>query len=85
MQEYDKNTTIILRTAEANKSARIKGAQAKYQEIIGQARGMGIANTMRTLQMDIVNESVANTFLRLLAILDNNRTQIINIVSSPVC
>eukprot|EP01084_Bolivina_argentea_P104357 186865_1 len=84
VQEYDKNTTIILRTAEASKSARIKGAQAKYEEIIGQARGMGIATTMRTLQMDIANESVANTFLRLMSILDNNQTQIINIGSSPV-
>eukprot|EP00483_Globobulimina_turgida_P001149 UN01151 len=43
VEEYLANTTVITRTAEATKTAEIETAQAKYDEIIAQARGFGIS------------------------------------------
>ncbi len=71
------NTTIITRTAEAEKLATMDSARAQYEEIIGQARGLGIAHVIKNLGMDKYNENVSDTFVQLMSILDNNQTQIV--------
>ena len=80
--EYAANTTIITRTAEANKTAQIETAQAEYDEIIAKARGLGIASTMEAL--GIVNETEKARFLKLMAILDNADARIVDLTGSAI-
>eukprot|EP01084_Bolivina_argentea_P045126 83060_1 len=84
VQQYNANTTIITRTAEAGKLAKIESARAKYEEIIGKARGVGIGTAIRGLGMDKYNETVSDTFVQLMSILDNNQTQIVNLDSNAI-
>ena len=79
VQQYNANTTVITRTAEAEAFAKVESAKARYEEIIGQARGVGIAEVIDGLGMEEFGENVTDTFLKLMAILDNNATQIVNI------
>eukprot|EP01084_Bolivina_argentea_P137052 241365_1 len=46
VQIYTANTTIITRTAQADKTAKIRSARAEYEEIVGQARGVGMSNAI---------------------------------------
>eukprot|EP01084_Bolivina_argentea_P308112 532673_1 len=86
VQQIKANTTIILRTAEANKTTKIQSANAKYDEIIGRARGIGIADTIQILTRNDsrINNTVTHTFLKLMAILDNNQTKIVNLESTAI-
>ena len=87
VQQIQANTTIIMRTAEANKTAKIASAHAQYDEIIGRSRGIGIADTIEMLTMNGTSDdidNVTNTFLKLMAILDNNQTQIVNLESPAI-
>jgi len=76
------NTTVITRTAEANKTASIETAQAKYDEIITQARGHGMADTMSALGIDAGDEKAR--FLKLMAVLDNDASRIIEISGGAI-
>jgi len=82
VEEYTANTTIVTRTAEANKTAEIETAQAKYDEIIAEARGIGLATTMEAL--GIVAEAEKARFLKLMAILDNSEARIIDLTGSAI-
>eukprot|EP01083_Nonionella_stella_P038749 105344_1 len=82
VEEYLATTTIITRTAEANKTAAIETAQAKYDEVIAQARGEGLASTMKAL--GIVNETEKARFLKLMAILDNSNTKIVDLTGAAI-
>jgi len=65
-----------------NKTASIETAQAKYYEIIAEARGYGLASTMAAL--GIVNETEKARFLKLMAILDNNEAKIIDLTGAAI-
>ena len=82
VEEYSANTTVITRTAEANKTAMIETAQAEYDEIITQARGQGMADTMSALGITAADEKAR--FLKLMAILDNDESKIVEINSGAV-
>lgn len=82
VEEYSANTTVITRTAQANKTASIETAQAKYDEIITQARGHGMADTMGALGIEASAEKAR--FLKLMAVLDNDASRIIEISSGAI-
>ena len=82
VEEYTAEATIVTRTAEANKTAAIETAQAKYDEIVAEARGQGLANTMAAL--GIYNETEKARFLKLMAILDNSDAKIVDLTSSAI-
>mmetsp|Transcript_77301 Transcript_77301/g.94785 ORF Transcript_77301/g.94785 Transcript_77301/m.94785 type:complete len:303 (-) Transcript_77301:129-1037(-) len=73
------NTTIITRTAQANKTSLIEKAQASYEKIIGDARGQGL--TIVINKLGINNDDTKSKFLKLMAILDNNQTKIVDVSS----
>jgi len=82
VEEYQANTTFITREAEANKTAKIEIAQAQYDEIIGSARGNGMAVTMAAL--GITDEVDKSRFLKLMAVLDNEEARIVDLDSSAI-
>ena len=82
VEEYIANATVVTRTAEANKQAAIETAQAKYDEIIAQARGVGLANTTEAL--GITDPIEKARFLKLMAILDNSEAKIIDLTSAAI-
>lgn len=82
VEEYSANTTIVTRTAEADKTAEIETAEAKYDEIITEARATGMADTMHAL--DITLDADKARFLKLMAILDNEGSKIIDIASAAI-
>jgi len=78
---YSANTTIILRTAEALKEASIETAQAKYDEIITQARGDGLNLVIDGVGIDDPDQA---QFLKLMAILDNPNATIVEMDGSAI-
>ena len=80
--DYTRNITVITRTAEANKTQLIETAQAQYDEIVGSARGTGIADTMSAL--GIVDATDKARFLQLVAMLDNEGARIVDLDSSAI-
>eukprot|EP01084_Bolivina_argentea_P305457 527698_1 len=82
VEEYTAITTVITRTAQANKTASVETAQAKYDEIMAQARGEGLANAMDA--MGIQNETEKARFLKLMAILDNSDAKIVDLFGATV-
>jgi len=81
-EAYTAQTTVITRTAEANKTAAIETAQAQYDEIITQARGQGMADTMSQLGITVAADKAR--FLKLMAMLDNDNSRIVEITSGAV-
>merc|ERR1712013_902776 len=82
VEEYDSNTTVILRTAEASKLAQIETAQAQYDEIVDSARGNGMAAAMTALGIEA--EEDKSRFLSLMAILDNSEARTVDLDSSAI-
>lgn len=82
VEEYSANTTIITRTAEASKTAQIETAQAQYDEIIGSARGNGMASAMSALGIEDAADKAR--FLKLMAVLDNADARIVDLDSSAI-
>jgi len=79
--EFEANTTIILRTAEAEKEASIETAQAKYDEIITEARGEGLNSVIDGV--GIADDDTAR-FLKLMAILDNPEADIVDVDGAAI-
>jgi len=78
---YEANTTIVLRTAEALKEASIETAQAKYDEIITQARGDGLDLVIDGVGIETQDKA---KFLKLMAILDNPNATIVEMDGSAI-
>merc|ERR1719461_2256437 len=79
--EFEANTTIILRTAEAEKEASIETAQAKYDEIITEARGDGLDLVIDGVGIETQDKA---KFLKLMAILDNPNATIVEMDGSAI-
>jgi len=78
---FEANTTITLRTAEAEKEALIETAQAKYDEIITEARGEGLNSVIDGV--GIADNDTAR-FLKLMAILDNPEADIVDVDGAAI-
>jgi regulator of protease activity HflC (stomatin/prohibitin superfamily) len=79
--EYTANTTVVTRTAAANATRMTEIAEANYDQIVGEARGLGLSDTMMALGID-GDENTTQRFLKLMAILDNSATKIVDLSSS---
>ena len=78
---FEANTTIISRTAEALKDSSIETAEAKYDEIITQARGDGLNLVIEGVGIEAKDKA---QFLKLMAILDNPNATIVELDSAAI-
>ncbi len=77
VKEIEAETTLITREAEANYDKTIEIATANAQELTSNARGLGIATVVNGMSF---NSTEARTkFIRLVNILDNKSTKVIDV------
>lgn len=82
VKEVNAETTILTREAEANYDKTIEFATAAAKELTSNARGLGIANVVNQLEFN--STSSRGKFIRLISILDNKSTRLVDVDNSLI-